>query len=65
MDCTDYNAAINYNEPINYNGVCTTPPPQNLAGGFVNHEYHRIKPRKKNDDLAIVIMALELTDDDY
>jgi len=66
MDCTDYNAAINYNAPINYNGVCTSPPISSvIGGGHVIHDYHRIKPKKYDDDFAIVLAALELTDDDY
>lgn len=65
MDCTGYNAAINYNEPINYNGVCVSSTPSVIAGGFVIHDYHRERPKKHDDDLAIVLALLELTDDDY
>jgi hypothetical protein len=66
MSCTNYDAAINYNAPINYNGVCVSPPVSGVVGGgYVRHDYHRERPRKTNDDIAIVLALLELTDDDY
>ena len=67
MSCTNYDAAINYNAPINYNGVCTSPPVSGVVGGgYVRHDYHREIPRRKsNDDIAIVLALLELTDDEY
>lgn len=61
-DCTNYNEAINYNAPINYNGVCVSTTPTVIAGGFVN--YQRPRKRIDDDDIAIVLMTLELMDDD-
>lgn len=64
MDCTTYDAAIGYNEPINYNGVCTAAPVSTIAGGgYVRHEYHReIKKKNYDDEIALIIALMELDD---
>jgi hypothetical protein len=59
-DCTNYNEAISYNAPINYNGVCVSPVTTVVSGGRWNYQ----KPRDmSDDDFAIVLMTLELMDD--
>lgn len=63
---TAYNESINYNASINYNGVSTPPtPPPTIVGGYVRHDYHFNKPiRYNDDDFALILAMLELTDDD-
>lgn len=65
MTCINYNDSISYNSFMPYNGQCISPPtpPSNIAGGFVNHPYHR-KKIYADDDFAIVLSILELLDEE-
>lgn len=61
-DCTGYDEAINYNAPINYNGVCVSPAPTTIVGGG---RWNYTRPKKmSDDDFAIVLATLELLDDE-
>lgn len=59
MDCTTYNADINYNAVILYNGECVSPEPFSDVFGY-------IPPRRKiEEDFPIPFLVLELLDDEY
>lgn len=64
--CTLYDDPIPYNAPINYNGVCVTPP--SGGGGGPLHGFEPTPwvafPKKEEDEAVALILSQILVDED-
>lgn len=68
MTCTLYNdPSFTYNAPINYNGVCVTPPvPGGGGGGVWNFEPRPVVafPSREDEEVAVALILNQLMLDD-
>lgn len=65
MTCTLYDEGISYDAPINYNGVCTSPPAPTgnpKGGGTIINVYEHIDPyerkRRREDDEILILKGV-------